>query len=112
MAYTPTTTEPSSGSTSGHNEDVSDDAWSSEETVRRRLGAWWKNLRPDLRRRALAEADRTLPEWLAHDLVRAGLPLDNNNPGLAHPSVAGQFQAPPGLTEFLNAKRAHPARKW
>ena len=87
------------------------DAWSSPEAVNRKLAAWWKQLRPERRTKALAEVHQTLPDWLAQDLIRAGLPLDIN-PGIADPSLAGRFLTPPLVEAFLTQKRTLPPRRW
>ena len=80
--------------------------------MNRKLAAWWKKLRPDRRSRALAEVHQTLPDWLAQDLIRAGLPLDIN-PGITDRSLSGQFVTPPLVGEFLAQKRiVAPPRRW
>jgi hypothetical protein len=89
------------------------DAWSSPDAVNQRLAAWWDALLPDRRTKALAEVERTLPDWLAQDLIRAGLPLEVN-PGITDRSLSGQFVTPPLVGEFLAQKRvvAAPRRTW
>ena len=86
------------------------DGWSDPVAVRRKLETWWKSSRRDVRRRALAEADVTLTDWLAQMLIRAGLPLEVN-PGIGDRSLIGQFVTPDPVLEFFSEKRVQPARR-
>jgi len=87
------------------------DGWSDPAAVRRKLDLWWKRCKRDRRRAVLDHAGSTLPEWLAQDLIRAGLPFQVN-PGITDKSLLGQFVTPPLVVSFLDEKRVQPTRRW
>jgi hypothetical protein len=86
------------------------DDWESSFAIAPRLERWWSHLQPAQREAALSEVTTTMPTWLAHDLLRAKLPLKIQ----LDPSVpGGAYHTPPEVQEFLEVKRQpEPKRRF
>jgi hypothetical protein len=75
--------------------------------MQRQLRWWWDRLHPQVRDGVLVatlDPADPLPEWIAQNLLRAGIPL-TLRAGFDSDAPTGIWKVPPEVREFLATKR-------